>query len=352
MTDFSEYNLWRDNFLGVFRQISTDEDFKKLASFYPYNDYTFNKCKQRKNNLLRSGNRNIYLDDLFALSRYSDKTPDNLLLGHNNIAFFWSELTGENLFEKECVEKIVRALKSDKNYRTIYIPKGIEDFLYYSKSVIFEVNNKKIRKPIFNISDNSLDFKTTGETEYSYNPHLFYGGDVYDILCDYVFDLSAEDFPEFEREETEKFLETVSIYLDTGKAEAKKTDKDIDFRIKNWVCNCTMWLLLSYIGDTCERQGESVEYYLRNHKEVIVFMLKLFIFGTEVIKQKRITNEATNEKKRVRYSAFLSCSNEKLVAEDEDFDYYDYDFDFEYKTASISDMQKSSLSEILDYELR
>ena len=28
------------------------------------------------------------------------------------------------------------------------------------------------------------------------------------------------------------------------------------------------------------------------------------------------------------------------------------DFEFEYKTASISDMQKSSLSEILDYELR
>ena len=66
MTDNIEYNLWRENFLGVFRQISSDEDFKKLASFYPYNDYTDNKCKQRKNNLLRSGNRNVYLDDLYA----------------------------------------------------------------------------------------------------------------------------------------------------------------------------------------------------------------------------------------------------------------------------------------------
>lgn len=350
MTDFSEYNLWRDNFLGAFRQISSDEDFKKLASYYPFNDYNSSKCKQRKNNLLRSGNRNIYLDDLYAVSRYSDKSPDNLLLGHNNIAFFWSQLTGENLFAKECIEKIVKALKSDKNYRTIYIPKEIEDFLYYSKSVIFEVNDKKIRKPIFNISDNSLDFKTTGETEYSYNPHLFYGGDVYDVLCDYVVDLEKEDFPEFEKEETEKFLETIGVYLDTGKGEAKPTDKDIDFRIKNWACNCTMWLLLSFIGDTCERQGESVEYYLRSHREVIVFMLRLFVFGTKVIKQKRVTDEVTNEKKRIRYSAFFSCSNENLVVEDKDFDYYDYDLD--YKTASISDMQKSSLSEILDYELR
>ncbi len=350
MTDNTEYNIWRDNFLGVFRQISTDEDFKKLASFYPYNDYTFNKCKQRKNNLLRSGNRNIYLDDLYAISRYSDKTPDNLLLGHNNIAFFWSELKGENLFENDCIEKIVGALKSDKSYRAIYIPKEIEDFLYYAKSVIFEVNNKKIRKPIFNISDNTLDFKTTGETEYSYNPNLFYGGDAYDVFCDYIVDFEAENFPEFEKEEAEKFLETVGIYLDTGKSEAEKTDKDIEGRIKNWACNCTMWLLLSYIGDTCERLGESVEYYLRGHREVIAFMLRLFVFGTKVTKQKRITDEKTNEKKRIRYSAFLSCSNEILVAADEDFDYYDYDLD--YRTASISDMQKSSLSEILDYELR
>ena len=350
MIDNIGYSAWRDNFLSTFREISSDEDFKKLASFYPYDDYTFNKCKQRKNNLLRSGNRNIYLDDLYAVSRYSDKSPDNLLLGYNNIAFFWSELEGENLFEKECIEKIVCALKSDKNYRNIYIPKVIEDFLYYSKSVIFEVNDKKIRKPIFNISDNSLDFKTTGETEYNYNPHLFYGGDVYDVFCDYIVDFEAEDFSECEKEEVEKFLETISVYLDTGKSEAKKTDKDIEQRIKNWVCNCTMWLLLSYIGDTCERLGEDVEHYLRKHREIILFMLKLFVFGTKVTKQKRITDELTNEKKRVRYSAFLSCSNEKLVVGDEDIDYYDYDI--EYKTASISDMQKSSLSEILDYELR
>ena len=48
MNDFSEYNSWRENFLGTFRQISTDEDFKRLASFYPYNDYKDNKCRQRK----------------------------------------------------------------------------------------------------------------------------------------------------------------------------------------------------------------------------------------------------------------------------------------------------------------
>ena len=124
MTDFSEYNLWRDNFLGVFRHITSDEDFKKLASFYPFNDYNSSKCKQRKNNLLRSGNRNIYLDDLYAISRYSDKTPDNLLLGHNNITFFWSELKGENLFEKECIEKIVKHLK---------VIKTTELFIYQKK---------------------------------------------------------------------------------------------------------------------------------------------------------------------------------------------------------------------------
>ena len=49
MTHNNEYNVWRDNFLGVFRQISTDEEFKKLASFYPYDNYTTNNCKQRKN---------------------------------------------------------------------------------------------------------------------------------------------------------------------------------------------------------------------------------------------------------------------------------------------------------------
>ena len=74
MNNFSEYNSWRDNFLGAFRQISTEDDFKRLASFYPYDNYNSNKCKQRKNNLLRNGNRNIYLDDLYAISQFSDKT--------------------------------------------------------------------------------------------------------------------------------------------------------------------------------------------------------------------------------------------------------------------------------------
>ena len=350
MTDNIEYNLWRENFLGVFRQISSDEDFKKLASFYPYNDYNDNKCKQRKNNLLRSGNRNVYLDDLYAVSKFSDKTPDNLLLGRNNIAFFWSELMGENLFSKECIEKIVESLKSDKNYRAIYIPKEIDDFLYYAKSVVFEVNDKKIRRPIFNINDNTLDFKTTGKTEYSYNPNLFYGGEAYDVLCDYVQELIPEDFKEFNSDEAEAFIETIGVYLDAGKSVANKTDNDINFRIKNWVCNCTLWLLLSYIADTCERNGESVERYFVKNNEVLIFMLKIFVFGTKVTKQKRVTDEVTNEKKRIRYSAFLGCNKEKLENVSDEYDYYDDEI--EYKTASISEMQKSSLSDILNFELR
>ena len=350
MTDNKEYSIWRENFLGAFRQISTDEDFKKLAAFYPYNDYTYNKCKQRKNNLLRSGNRNIYLDDLYAISQFSDKTPDNLLLGHNNIAFFWSELAGENLFSEDLIEKIVKSIKSDKNYRAIYIPKQAEDFLYYSKSVVYEVNDKKIRRPIFNINDNTLDFKMTGKTDYSYNPHLFYGGDAYDVLCEYIDELTKDDFSECKTEDFEAFIETVGVYLDTGKCEVDKDNKDIDFIIKNWVCNCTLWLLLSYIADTCERLGEDVEYYLRKNKEVVIFMIKLFAFGTKVTKQKRVINEETKEKTRIRYAAYLGCNNEKLENVNEAYDYY-YD-EIEYKSASISDMQKSSLSEILNYELR
>lgn len=350
MNDFSDYNLWRENFLGAFRQISTDEDLKRLASFYPYNDYTDNKCKQRKNNLLRSGNRNIYLDDLYAVSQFSDKTPDNLLLEHNNIAFFWSELAGENLFSEDTIEKIVKSLKSDKNYRAIYIPKQIEDFLYYAKSVVFEVNDKKIRRPIFNINDNTLDFKTTGKTEYNYNPNLFYGGDAYDVLCDYIVELDEECFPECKKEDVEAFIETIGVYLDTGKCEVNKSEKDIDFILKNWVCNCTLWILLSYIADTCERLGESVEYYLRKNKEIIIFMIKIFAFGTKVTKQKRVINEETKEKTRVRYSAYLGCNNEKLENVSDDYDYYDDEI--EYKAASISDMQKSSLSDILNFETR
>ena len=350
MNNFSEYNSWRENFLGAFRLISTDEDFKRLASFYPYNDYTDNKCKQRKNNLLRSGNRNIYLDDLYAVSQFSDKTPDNLLLGHNNIAFFWSELAGENLFSEDMIEKIVESIKSDKNYMVIYIPKQIEDFLYYAKSVIFEINDKKVRRPIFNINDNTLDFKMTGKTDYSYNPQLFYGGDAYDVLCDYIDEVDEDVFSNCKKEDVEAFVEKIGVYLYTGKCEIDKSDKDIDFIIKNWACNCTLWLLLSYIGDTCERIGESVEYYLRKNKDVLVFMLKIFVFGTKVTKQKRVTDEVTNEKKRIRYSAFLGCNNEKLENVFDEYDYLEEDID--YKTASFSEMQKSSLSEILDFELR
>ncbi|MBE6748225.1 MAG: hypothetical protein E7557_03235 [Ruminococcaceae bacterium] len=350
MSEILEFSVWRENLLHNFREVTTEQEFSSLALCYPDKKSDKDKCKQRKNNLLRNGNRNIYLDDLYALSCYSEKTPNSLLLGENNIASFWSELEGENLFSADAVEIIADALKSDKNYRNIFIPKQLEDFLYYSRSVVFEVNNKKIRRPIFNITDNSLDFITEGKAKFSYNPHLFYGGDVYDVFCDYVSELDSEAFPECDEEAFEKFIDTISVYLDSGKSEAEASDSDIKFRIKNWVCNCTMWLLLSYIGDTCERLSEDVDRYLRSHREIIIFMFRLFVFGARVTRQKRITDELTNQKKRVRYSAYLGCDNEKLVAQDEDFDYYDYDF--EYKTASISDMQKSSLTEILDYELR
>ena len=350
MSEILEFSTWRENLLHSFKEITTEQEFSSLALCYPDNKSNKDKCKQRKNNLLRNGNRNIYLDDLYALSRYSDKTPNSLLLGENNIASFWSELEGENLFSDNAIEIIVDALKSDKDYRNIFIPKQLEDFLYYSRSVIFEVNNKKIRRPIFNIADNSLDFITTGKAQFSYNPHLLYGGDVYDIFCDYISELDSEAFPECEEEAFEKFIDTISVYLDSGKSEADARAADIKFRIKNWVCNCTMWLLLSYIGDTCERLSEDVNRYLRSHREVIILMFKLFVFGTRVTKQKRIIDEATNEKKRVRYSAYLGCDNEKLVAQDEDLDYYEYEY--EYKTASFSDMQKSSLSDLLDFDLR
>ena len=79
-------------------------------------------------------------------------------------------------------------------------------------------------------------------------------------------------------------------------------------------------------------------------------MLRLFVFGTKVTKQKRVTDGITNEKKRVRYSVFLGCNNEKLENVSDEYDYYDDEI--EYKTASISDMQKSSLSDILNFELR
>ena len=111
-----------------------------------------------------------------------------------------------------------------------------------------------------------------------------------------------------------------------------------------------MWLLLSYIADTCERNGENIERYFIKNNEVLTFMIKIFVFGTKVTKQKRVTDEVTNEKKRIRYSAFLGCNNEKLENVSDEYDYYDEEI--EYKTASISEMQKSSLSDILNFELR
>lgn len=349
MNNFSEYEAWRENFLGAFRQISDESDYEKLAKLYPNGNYTKNNCKQRKNNLLRNGNRNIYLDDLYAVSRFSNKTPNNLLLGYNNISFFWSELAGENLFSSECIEKIVEAIESDKSYRSIYVPKEIEDFLYYAKAVIYEVNDKKIRKPIFNINDNSLDFMTTGKATYSYTPNLFYGRDASDALNVFLENVDEEFFSECEASEKDAFIELVEAYLDAGKCEADKNDSDIHFRIKNWVCNCTMWLLLSYIADTCERTSESIEEYFENHNEVMLFMLKIFVFGTKVTKQKRVTDEVTKEKKRIRYSAFLGCNNEQLESITDDYDYY---YEAEYETASISDMKKSELSDLLNFELR
>ena len=46
----------------------------------------------------------------------------------------------------------------------------------------------------------------------------------------------------------------------------------------------------------------------------------------------------------------LKVNNEKLENVSDEYDYYDDEI--EYKTASISDMQKSSLSDILNFELR
>ena len=51
---------------------------------------------------------------------------------------------------------------------------------------------------------------------------------------------------------------------------------------------------------------------MKKNNEVLTFMIKIFVFGTKVTKQKRVTDEVTNEKKRIRYSAFLGCNNEKL----------------------------------------
>ncbi len=348
MNDFPQYNLWRENFLFNLREISSEDEFKKLALCYPDNNYNENKCRQRKNNLLRNGNRNIYLDDLYAVSCYSKKSPNSLLLGQNNILSFWSELEGENLFEKQTIEKIKSSIKKDKNYRNIFIPREIEDFLYYAKATIYNVNKKKMSKSIFTLSDNSLDFKTIGKNRYSYNLNLFNGSFVYDVFCDYILDLEFEAFKECEKETFEAFKNLVDIYLDCGGCDVDGNSVETDSRIKSWVSNCTMWLVLSFIGDTCQRLDEDIETYLDNNREIILFMYDMFVFGTRVVKQKRVTDEVTSEKKRIRYFAFLDCNGEKLDrAEDE----YDYD-DIDYKTASFSDMQKSSLSDILNFELR
>ena len=64
VTDNNEYNVWRENFLGVFRQISTDEEFKTLASNYPYENYSANNCKQRKS---RTKVQSIFYPKLFNL---------------------------------------------------------------------------------------------------------------------------------------------------------------------------------------------------------------------------------------------------------------------------------------------
>ncbi len=350
MNDMLQYNDWRENLLHNFRTISTDAEYEKLSICYPDNKSTKDKCKQRKNNLLRKGNRNIYLDDLYAVSCYTNKSPDYLLLGKNNIASFWNELKGENLFDKATIEKITDSLKSDKNYRNIFIPSQIADFLYYAKATIYNFNKKKIGEPIFSVTDNSLEILTHSKTEYTYTVNLFNGSFAYDVFCDYILDFESEDFPKFLKEDFEMFRDTVNVYLDCGECAVDSNEKNIEKRIRNWVCNCTMWLVLSYIGDTCKRLSVDIESHLKENKEIIEFMFNLFIFGTKTTLQKRVTDEVTNEKKRIRYSAYLDCANEKLVAETEYIDYYDDIGDI--KTASFSDMQKSSLDDLLSYDYR
>ena len=350
MNEILQYSDWRENFLHNFRTIKTDDEFRKLAVCYPDRKSNAEKCKQRKNNLLRSGNRNIYLDDLYAVSCYTNKSPDCLLLGENNIAAFWNELKGKNLFDIATIERITESLKSDDNYRDVFITEKMADFLYYAKATIYNLNKKKIGEPIFSITDNSLEILTRNKTEYSYIANLFNGSFVYDVFCDYILDFEGEDFPEFDKEDFEMFRDTLNVYLDCGECVVDSSEKNIEKRVRNWVCNCTIWLVLSYIGDTCKRLSQNIEDYLKENREIIEFVYKLFVFGTKTTLQKRITDEFSNEKKRVRYSAYLDCNNEKLVAESGYLDYYD-DIK-EFKTASFSDMEKSSLDEILNYEYR
>lgn len=352
MNEIIDFKDWRENFLHSFKNVTTDEDFTRLSRYYPDNKSNKDKCKQRKNNLLRSGNRNIYLDDLYAVSCYTNKSPDCLLLGQNNIVSFWNELKGENLFSNETIEKITESLKSDKNYRNLYIPKEMEDFLYYAKTIIFNLNKNKIRTSVFNLTENSLDFLTTVKPMYSYSVNLFNGNRASDVFCDYLQDSEVTDFKDLNEEDFEMFKSTLNVYLDCSVCESSANDKDVKKRVKNWVCNCTMWLVLSYIGDTCQRLSVEVEEYLKQNKTITEFMFNLFVFGTKTTLQKRVTDEKTNEKRRVRYSAFLDCYNEKLVAETEYLDYYDEEDIIPVSTASFSDMQKSSLGELLNYEYR
>ncbi|MBR2876305.1 MAG: hypothetical protein IKC01_04135 [Clostridia bacterium] len=350
MNEMLQFNDWRENLLHNFRGITTDEDLGKLALCYPDNKSDKEKCRQRKNNLLRRDNRNIYLDDLYAVSCYTKKSPDCLLLGENNIASLWNGLKGENLFDSVTIEKITGSLKSDKSYRDIFIPEKMQDFLYYAKATVYSLNKKKIGEPIFSLSDNSLEFITQGKAEYSYTANLFNGSFVYDVFCDYILDFESEDFPGCERDSFEMFRDTLNVYLDCGECVVGIEEKNIEKRIKNWVCNCTIWLVLSYIGDTCKRLSQDIEGYLEENKEIVEFAYKLFVFGTKTILQKRVTDEITKEKKRIRYAAYLDCNDEKLVAESEYIDYYD---DIEgVETASFSDMQKASLDLILNYEYR
>ena len=85
---------------------------------------------------------------------------------------------------------------------------------------------------------------------------------------------------------------------------------------------------------------QSADILWRKHQ---IILLQILLPGLH-------RNPKTKEKTRIRYAAYLGCNNEKLENVNEAYDYY-YD-EIEYKAASISDMQKSSLSEILDYELR
>lgn len=342
---------WRQNFVEGFKAATkNDDDFASLGALYPEAPKTREQCIQRKNNLLRSGNRSIYLDDIYVISKYTKRSPNSILLGQDNILSFWKNLQGENLFDEKTIEIITDAIKSDDSYKKILIPTLDYDFLYYAKNLIYEMNKNNIGSVIFNLSNNSLDFLTNKKTVYSYRAKTFNSGDVFDDFSDYLIMNSSVSkmLEKYEKNDIEMFAEAFIDYMDNGSGSVDNTNKSALKQIKNWVCNCTMWIALSYIGDLCKRNEYSLEKCISENSELIEFLFNLFIFGSKRVLQKRITDEK-NPNKRIRYIGYLDCNNEKLeiFKDDEESKFYKKE-DFK-KGATIAEMQKSSLSSLLDF---